>query len=416
MAPRSISMNSEGTVVDSNEKPTGLVRVVRGIFRFIASLGILESLGISRTASFQKYRSRLLSFLFDVNTTLPWGVYLVGELVKRANAWTRCRDGTINRRLADFLEIKVPASEKPKNGVSSKDVVIDEDTNVWVRIFTPSEESVSQDSSCSEFYTESNRRPVLIFYHGGGFGVLCANERNYDILCRTMARTFHVVVVSANYRRAPEHRYPTAYQDSFQVIKWLQSADSHAHLPPMADISRCFLMGDSAGGNIAHFMACRVAELKEKELLPLRIRGVVLLQPFFGSEQRTQAEITLANVPMLCTDATDWHWKAFLPDGADRDHPACNVFGPNASDISQLALPPIFLVKGTLDVLVDHQTNYESRMREMGKSIKAKNYVGGFHAFYIFIPVGTKIALACLADIKKFIQSHSDERTHPERY
>lgn len=347
----------------------------------------------------------LFNLLFpEVNATVPWGLYLIGEGVKHLNAWTRRSDGTINRKMADLFELKAPASEKPKNGVSSKDIVIDEESNVWVRIYTPSQESVSQNSPEHEHCTDSKLLPILVYYHGGGFGVLCADEVNIDNLCRTIARTCNMVIVSANYRRAPEHRYPTAYQDSFKVLQWLRSPDSNAYLPPMADVSQCFLAGESAGGNIAHFMACQAAE-SEEELLPLQIRGVILLQPFFGSEQRTAAEITLANVPIICTDATDWHWKAFLPEGADRNHPACNVVGPKARDISQVSLPPILLVTGTLDLLIDHHIHYASRMREMGKAIKVKKYIGGVHGFYFFEPVRTKIALACLADVKEFIQT-----------
>jgi len=90
-----------------------------------------------------------------------------------------------------------------------------------------------------------------------------------------------------------------------------------------------------------------------QDLGRVRLQGLVLIQSFFGGEERTPAELRLKNVPIVSVENLDWHWKAFLPEGANRDHPACNLFGPNAPDLSPVAFPPVLNIIGGLDLLQD---------------------------------------------------------------
>ncbi|KAL2644534.1 hypothetical protein R1flu_012121 [Riccia fluitans] len=386
-----------GAAVDEKPSKFLLIQIFRFVHvRLIGALGPLAgNRGRFLQLDLKVIQMAISACLLDVPVNnpklkVPVGLKVIGEVVKGLNSLTRRKDGTINRQLADLLEIKVGPSEKPVNGVSSKDVVIDEETNVWVRVFIP---EICESSG-------NQKVPVMVYYHGGGFGVLCANMIVYDRMCRRLARGCKMVVVSVNYRRAPEHRFPIAYDDSFKALEWLQSPRSASHLPPTVDVSRTFLCGDSAGGNIVHFTGCRAAET---DLSPLKVTGMILLQPYLGSEARVPSEINLVNVPIISVDATDWHWKAYLPEGANRDHPACNVFGPFSRDISGLDLPPMFVVVGTLDVLMDHQLIYAQKMQEIGKHVKMKIYDGGIHGFYFLEHVG--IALRCMNDINDFCQS-----------
>jgi gibberellin receptor GID1 len=111
------------------------------------------------------------------------------------------------------------------------------------------------------------------------------------------------------------------------------------------------LCGDSAGGNIVHHVAVRAAE---KDLGPdVRLAGLVMIQPFFGGEERTRAEIRLKSPAILTVDRADWYWKAYLPRDADRDHPASRVFGPRAKDLRSVAMPPALVIIGGLDMMQD---------------------------------------------------------------
>jgi gibberellin receptor GID1 len=155
-------------------------------------------------------------------------------------------------------------------------------------------------------------------------------------------------------RRAPEFKFPVAYEDSYRALEWLKSEESTAHLPPNVDYSRVFLSGDSAGGNIAHHVAVRAGG---GDLGRVQLKGVVMIQGFFGGEERTPAELRLRNVPIVSVESLDWHWKAFLPAGASRDHPACNVFGPHSPDLAQVPFAPVLNIIGKLDILQDWEVH-----------------------------------------------------------
>ncbi|BBN17069.1 protein MpGID1L2 [Marchantia polymorpha subsp. ruderalis] len=331
---------------------------------------------------------------------VPMSVRMVGAVLRRIDSWVYRKDGTVNRARQDFFEVKAKANAKPVNGVSTKDVVIDPATGVWARVFTPDQEIMPEFEA--EDGQSEKKLPVIVYYHGGGFVGMSPDVVVYDKLCRRLARAANAVVVSVHYRRAPEFRYPVAYEDSFRALEWLQSAESQEELPGAADLTQCFLAGDSAGGNIVHFVGCMAAK---SDLRPIQLRGLVLLQPFFGGEDRTTSELTV-NPPVLSLERADWGWKAFLPEDADRDHPACNVSGPNSMDISTLRLPPVFVVIGTLDILKDWQMRYVKKLEKHNKQVRAEIYVGGFHSFYAF--EGNELGDRAMADVVAFIDSHMD--------
>ncbi|KAJ7560495.1 hypothetical protein O6H91_04G132300 [Diphasiastrum complanatum] len=329
------------------------------------------------------------------HVTIPFILRCITKICTVANDLTRRKDSTINRRLADLIEIKVPANGKPVKGVASRDVTVDFETGVWVRIFYPCDTKATPSNPDIDF----KKLPVVVYYHGGGFVILCPDFFLYDRFCRNLAREKPCVVISVHYRRAPEHRYPVAYDDSFGVLKWLQ-LEGHNALPSNSDLSRCVLMGDSAGGNIVHHIGCKAAV---EDLNPVRICGHVLLQPFFGGEARTPSEIRLVNVPVISVESADWYWKAFLPFGANRDHPTCNVFGPHAADISEVPLPHSLVTIGSFDTLQDWQIKYIEGLEKSGKIVDMLFYEGAIHAFHIFDM--QKIAKQVRRDICKFIDA-----------
>lgn len=336
---------------------------------------------------------------------MPWNARIVGSVLNFLDARVYRKDGTVNRKLQSRLDKMVPASSKPVNGISTEDVVIDTTNNVWVRVFKPAppEEAEGEATGENKEHSRNSERklPVIMYYHGGGFVGLSADHSTYDKFCRQVAKACGAVLISVNYRRAPEFPYPAAYDDCYQAFEWLRSPDARRdHLPAAADISQCFVAGDSAGGNIVHFMGCRAAE---NDISPIKLRGMVELQPFFGGEESTPSEINL-KPPILPLTTSHWAWRAFLP-GENRDHPASNVLGPNSPDISHLSLPPILVVTGSLDILQDRQARYIEKLQEMGKEVTVKKYTGGYHAFYI---LGlSDLADKAMADVYDFILSRT---------
>ncbi|GAU28393.1 hypothetical protein TSUD_257210 [Trifolium subterraneum] len=256
---------------------------------------------------------------------------------------TRRPNGTVNRRFLGLLDRSYSPNDTPINGVFTKDVTVNAEHNVWFRLFTPTEATAGDE-------TKTASLPVIIFFHGGGFSYLSPASIPYEAVCRRFCRKINAVVVSVNYRLTPENRYPSQYKDGESVLKFLD--ENKYILPENADISKCFIAGDSAGANIAHHIAVRVCKAG---LRNIKVIGLVSIQPFFGGEERTEAEIFLEGSPLVSMARTDWLWKVFLPKGSNRDHGAANVSGPNAEDLSGLDYPDTLVFVSGFDPLNDWQ-------------------------------------------------------------
>ncbi|XP_060176165.1 probable carboxylesterase 18 [Lycium barbarum] len=324
---------------------------------------------------------------------LPWKIRVALYLVSTVTDYSRRPNGTVNRCLLSICGLKTSSNPNPINNVKSFDITVDSSRDLWFRLFIPT--------------TDESRNlislPIIVFFHGGGFICLSADTIVYDAVCRRFARKLPAVVVSVNYRLAPEHRYPAQYDDGFDVLKFLDNEKNRGTLPQKVDLSCCFVAGDSAGGNIAHHVAKRACELKS-DFNSLKVIGLVAIQPFFGGEERTEAEIRLAEIdPLISSSRTDWTWKAFLPsgEGIDRDHEVINVSGPRAIDISKLDFPATMVVVSGFDSLQDWQRRYYEWLKKSGKEVYLSEYPTMVHAFYIFpeLPKSTQVIL----EIKDFI-------------
>ncbi|CAL4893522.1 unnamed protein product [Urochloa decumbens] len=300
---------------------------------------------------------------------------LVYHLLRRA-------DGTFDRYKAEFLDIRVPPDARALEGVSSFDLVIDPSVGLEVRIYRAAVNTGAGAAAVTlpilDFLTggpSPDPFPVIIFFHGGSFAHSCPSTAIYDILCRQFVRLSKGVVLSVNYRRAPEHRYPSAYDDGWTALKWaisqpfLRSGDGAQ--------SRVFLSGDSSGGNIAHHVAVRAADAG------IKIYGNILLNAMFGGNERTDSERRLDGKYFVTLQDRDWYWKAYLPEGADRDHPACNPFGPNGRRLRGLPFTKSLIIVSGLDLTCDRQLAYAEGLREDGHQVKLVYRENATIGFYL---------------------------------
>ncbi|CAL5184997.1 unnamed protein product [Lathyrus oleraceus] len=302
---------------------------------------------------------------------LPWKVRFSMSILSAISDITGRSNGTINRRLLDFIDWKIPLIPKFKSfsDISSSDVMVNSTHNLWFRLFIPSSTTSTAISSL----------PVIIFFHGGGFAYMSPSSIPYHFLCRLFCRSFPAIIVSVNYRLTPEHRFPSQYEDGLEILKFLDNNSDI--LGKSADITKCFLAGDSAGGNLIHHVAVRISL---ERFRVLKVIGMVSMQPFFGGEERTESEIRLKGVPVCSMDKTDWYWKMFLPDGSNRDHQSSNVSGPNTMDISEVDYPNTLLLVGGFDPLMDWQKRYYEWLRKSGKEVELVEFTDMIHAFYYF--------------------------------
>ncbi|XP_040381206.1 tuliposide A-converting enzyme 1, chloroplastic-like [Oryza brachyantha] len=193
----------------------------------------------------------------------------------------------------------VAASLDESTGVASKDVTVDPATNLSVRLYLPPEVAAGE------------RLPILVYFHGGGFMVESAASPTYHRYLNALASRARVVAVSVEYRLAPEHPLPAAYDDSWAALAWAAAAagdgdGSEPWLAAHGDASRVFLGGDSAGANIAHNVAMRAAA----DPLPggAGVTGVTLIHPYFWDASNTMGP---ALEDRICRE---WRFMCGSPD------------------------------------------------------------------------------------------------------
>ncbi|XP_071699787.1 probable carboxylesterase 18 [Rutidosis leptorrhynchoides] len=335
----------------------------------------------------------------EASLNVPWKFKLFFSLASPAFDLILRNDGTVNRRLLSVINfissIKKPANSEQVNGVKTYDVVVDQTRELWFRVFVPIQHAEED-------------LPVLVYFHGGGYVLGSPDMKTYDDLCRRFVNKLNVIVVSVNYRLAPEHRHPAQYDDGFDVLNFLDIHENRLNwLPDNANISHCFVAGDSAGGNLAHHVTRRACEI---EFQKLKVIGLLGIHPFFGGEERTNSEMELNGIaPILKMKHTDWFWNAFLPldEPQTRDHPLINVSGPNSVDISKTDFPATMVVVAGFDILRDWQLRYYEWLKNSGKETYLVDYPNMFHVFNIFpeLPESEKL----LSEMKEFIQKVLDK-------
>ena len=209
------------------------------------------------------------------------------------------------------------------------------------------------------------RLPVLLYTHGGGFTI--GNIATHDILCRELARLAGCMVVSLDYRLAPEHRFPTASHDAWDALQWLAS---HAESLG-ADPARLAVGGDSAGGTLAAVNAI----LARDAGLPLALQ--LLIYPGCAAHQDTPSHTTFARGLVLEEPAITWFFGNYVRSREERDDWR---FAPlNAPDVEGVA--PAWVGLAECDPLVDEGIEYADKLRLAGVPVDLEIYRGVTHEF-----------------------------------
>lgn len=202
-------------------------------------------------------------------------------------------------------------------------------------------------------------RPLAVFFHGGGW-VMCGLD-THDALCRALAVASGAVVVSADYRLAPEHPWPAAPDDALTVLLWARARAAELGCDP----ARLVVAGDSSGGNLAAVTALRAPEL---------IAGQLLFYPPLDASME-QPSVTEFGEGYFHTAAhMAWYWDQY---GGDPAHP--HVSPLRAPDLS--GLPRTLLVLADCDVLRDEGLAYGRRLGEAGVDCGVHLVPGVFHGF-----------------------------------
>ena len=207
--------------------------------------------------------------------------------------------------------------------------------------------------------------PILVYAHGGGF-VFCDRD-SHDGLCRSMANTIPAVVVSVDYRLAPEHRWPTAAQDVFAAAQW---AAAHAD-EVGGDLARIVVGGDSAGGNLA-----AVTALMARDRGGPAIAAQLLLYPMIAADFDTESYRLYGRGFYNPRAALQWYWDQYVPEADDRQHPYAS---PLHGDLP--GLPPAVILLAGHDPLRDEGIAYARALETAGVPTTQCMFAGGIHGF-----------------------------------
>jgi acetyl esterase len=211
--------------------------------------------------------------------------------------------------------------------------------------------------------------PAVVFFHGGGFA-LCDLD-SHDSFCRAMSRHTESIVVSVDYRLAPEHLAPAAAEDAYAAYRWV--AEHAADLG--VDAARLIVAGDSAGGNLAAVVSLMCRERGA----PMPV-GQVLIYPVIEPTFETASYRAYASGYVNTRAAMKWYWEQYL-DGAE----PTDLVAP-ARAASHEGLPPAVVVTAGLDVLHDEGTEYATRLRAAKVPVVHRDFPEMFHGFMTIMP------------------------------
>ena len=211
--------------------------------------------------------------------------------------------------------------------------------------------------------------PVLVYFHGGGW--VRGDLDTHDGLCRLLAQTADCVVCSVDYRRAPEHPFPTPVHDAYAATAWVAE---HAGVVG-GDPSRIAVGGDSAGGNLAAAVTLLARERDGPD-----IDQQVLLYPVTDHAFDTDSYTENAEGYLLSRASMRWYWQRYLADEMDGANPYASPL--RAPDLS--GLPSATVITAGYDPLRDEGAAYADRLREAGVEVTHANYPGMVHVFASF--------------------------------
>ncbi len=226
--------------------------------------------------------------------------------------------------------------------------------------------------------------PGVVYFHGGGFviGGLDMNDRP----CREIAVRARCVVVSVDYRLAPEHPFPAAVDDAYAATRYVAEHAAEFGIDP----ARLAVMGDSAGGNLA-----TVTALKARDAGGPALRFQLLVYPQVLLDDDGSASMReFGQNHFLTAETMAYFRQHYCPDPAARRQPHAS---PMLADVR--GLPPAFVLTAECDPLRDQGEAYARRLQEAGVPVTLKRYDGMFHPFFSLAGVidGAKQAVADVA-------------------
>lgn len=245
-----------------------------------------------------------------------------------------------------------------------EDINIPADTgNIIIRLYCNVPESKRHDL------------PVLVYYHGGGF--IWGSIEIFDGYCRKITRETETIVISVDYRLAPEYPFPYAVNDSYSVLKWVENNIGKYG----GDPGKIIVMGESAGGNLAAVMpiVCRDSCGPDIKAQVIVCGATTFEETMFPSRQYFLMGEKYYFV------SKDYMYRcrtAYLQDSVDVANP---YVSPLEADLDE-DMPPALVITAQVDPLRDEGKAYAKKMEDAGINVVYREYKGMIHAFMNFYP------------------------------
>jgi len=278
----------------------------------------------------------------------------------------------VNKKMGDKFGSQMDYPAIPMSNVIDKKIK-GRDAEIPIRIYQP---------------TNEKGLPVIMYFHGGGFVI--GDLDTHDKACRRIAKDNEAIVISVDYRLAPEHKFPAGLHDCYDTTIWAtQNAKEHG-----GDISRLIVMGDSAGGNLATAVC-----LMSRKLNGPRISYQVLIYPATDARLLTDSVTTYGEKYLLTKKIMQWFLNHYQSKPEDVLNPYMSMV--LEEDLSNM--PPAFIFTAEYDPLKDEGKIYADKLKAAGNEVIFKDYKGLIHGF-LTMPKMSKLILNVYSDIKEILK------------
>ena len=256
---------------------------------------------------------------------------------------------------AKAVMAKKGMSTTPDAAVTTQDLPYGSDPKQFARIYKPANAPAG-----------GKPMPVVVYYHGGGWVI--ADVDTYDAAPRAMAKALNAIVVSVEYRHAPEFKFPAQHDDAFAAYRWTASNAASWG----GDPTKMALAGESAGGNLA--VATAIYARDNNLPMPVHILSVY---PIANSDMNLPSRKDAAGAKPLNTAMLKWFGYYYSTSMADMQDPRINLVKANLK-----GLPPTTIVNAQIDPLRSDGETLAAAMRSAGDKVEQRTFPGVTHEFF----------------------------------
>lgn len=255
--------------------------------------------------------------------------------------------------------------------------------------------SNNEEINCRVYMPEGQGPfPIFIYYHGGGW--VLGDIESTDASCCLIANRTKRIVVSVNYRLAPEYKFPTAVEDAFSALEWVYENGISFN----GDVSRLIVGGDSVGGNLATVVTMIARDRKGPS-----IAGQVLIYPPTNLEFNTESHQLFEKGFGLDRQQLIWFRTHYLRNEEDKkDKYASPLI---AKDLS--GLPKALIITAENDVLRDEGAAYANRLKQFGVQVDYVCEPGMIHGYFAHMAIFSSNIESTVSKIDKFLRSDCDK-------